>query len=152
MRRISWGLALLVVVVLASQVAAECPQCERYKGYGAAPCSAGGMLQPGCCDCKPTACDNAWDGFCEEKARRSAFWTRVGTGSGGTGGIGGFGVFGGFGAIGWCVVLQARHGGERQLQCRRRQGRGRHALRRRPLKALRATAQLCVPRSGLWGN
>ncbi|MBN2579757.1 MAG: hypothetical protein JXB10_12275 [Pirellulales bacterium] len=39
----------------------------------------GFCLVPGCCECPPTACDNAWAGYCQEKARWQAFWTRVGT-------------------------------------------------------------------------
>ena len=47
----------------------------------AQPCSAPGgfNLAPGCCVCQPCACDNAWDGYCEQKARWQAFWSRLGT-------------------------------------------------------------------------
>ncbi len=97
MHRISWGAALLAVVVLAEGAAADCPQCEKQTGYGAAPCAAGVNIQGGCCDCTPTPCDNAWAGYCQEKARRQAFWAGVGTGSGGAA----MGGFPGIGRIGW---------------------------------------------------
>ena len=37
-------------------------------------------MQPGCGECQPHCCDNAWAGYCQEKARQQAFWYRVGSG------------------------------------------------------------------------
>lgn len=35
-------------------------------------------LVPGCCEFPPSACENAWVGYCEERAKWKAFWYRVG--------------------------------------------------------------------------
>ena len=57
------------------------PTHQQASGLGAQPCAvAGGFhLVAGCCECAPGACDNAWDGYCEQKARWQAFWARLGT-------------------------------------------------------------------------
>jgi hypothetical protein len=79
---------LLALAVLTSSAfganysrSGSCASCERSSGYGASACAgpAGYNLAPGCCECPPSACDNAWAGYCQEKARWQAFWTRVGT-------------------------------------------------------------------------
>jgi hypothetical protein len=58
-----------------------CTSCDQGYGFGAPPCAAPFFgWQPGCCQEPPTACDNAWAGYCCEKARWKAFWYRVGTG------------------------------------------------------------------------
>lgn len=91
MRWIRWASALLAVcAVTCSATAAEhtrgpgstCTGCEKYDCLAAPAC---GMpfygWKPGCCQCQPTACDNAWATYCDEKARWRAFWYRVGTGA-----------------------------------------------------------------------
>ena len=90
MRWMQLGSALLALVVLTSPAfganynrngSGGCASCERSSGYGAPACAgpAGYNLAPGCCECPPSACDNAWAGYCQEKARWQAFWARVGT-------------------------------------------------------------------------
>ena len=90
MRWICWASALLAVSVLASPAAGlqAMPGGQMtYAGggdnqaYCAPACGAPfyGMV-PGCCECPPSPCDNAWAGYCEEKARWKAFWYRLGTG------------------------------------------------------------------------
>lgn len=45
----------------------QAPACGGTFGYG---------LAPGCCECPPSCCDNAWDTYCEEKARWQAHWAQ----------------------------------------------------------------------------
>ncbi len=87
MRWIGWACALsLLLVIHAGIIYAACPTCggndmASYRAYGGPACYSppGYCLQWGCCECPPSACDNAWDGYCEEKAKWQAFFTRVGT-------------------------------------------------------------------------
>jgi hypothetical protein len=65
---------------------AGCSTCggndaNGYRSYRGPACFSppGYCLAPGCCECPPSACDNAWDGYCEEKAKWQAFFSRVGT-------------------------------------------------------------------------
>ncbi|MBN2475339.1 MAG: hypothetical protein JXB62_12065 [Pirellulales bacterium] len=60
-------------------VSAGCGHFHVHQG----PTHAGSFcgMTPGCCRCGPSACDNAWDGYCHEKARWQAFWYKVGTGT-----------------------------------------------------------------------
>ena len=48
------------------------PACASSPGYN---------LTPGCCQCQPHCCDNAWEGYCQNKARWQSFWQLVGTGA-----------------------------------------------------------------------
>jgi len=45
------------------------PMCANPGGFA---------FVPGCCECQPSCCDNAWAGYCQQKARWQAFWARVG--------------------------------------------------------------------------
>ena len=38
-------------------------------------------LAPGCCEPRRHCFDNAWDGYCEQRARWDTFWCKVGTGA-----------------------------------------------------------------------
>ena len=38
-------------------------------------------LTPGCCEPRHACCNNAWDGYCQEKAYWQNFWCKVGTGA-----------------------------------------------------------------------
>ena len=89
MRRMQWSSIFLALAVLTSTAFAAnynrsnsggCASCEPRSGYAAPACAGpiGYDLAPGCCECPPSACDNAWAGYCQEKARWQAFWTRVG--------------------------------------------------------------------------
>ena len=83
------GWVSVVSLLLALQAAgayAACPTCggndmASYRAYcGPAGFSPPGYcLAPGCCECQPSACDNAWDGYCQEKAKWQAFFAQVGT-------------------------------------------------------------------------
>ena len=84
-------LVLPVVCGLAGPAAGEGCNCGgtspygcngAYGSYYAPACAVSfyGMV-PGCCICPPSPCDNAWDGYCEERAKWKAFWYRVGTGA-----------------------------------------------------------------------
>jgi hypothetical protein len=90
MPRISWASLPLAVLALTSAAvgsdfgygwgttSASCGQCYT---YGAPACGAPFFgWQPGCCQDPPSPCDNAWAGYCEEKARWKAFCYRLGTG------------------------------------------------------------------------
>jgi hypothetical protein len=58
------------------------PSPQSYNSLSGPACFSppGCAVAPGCCECPPTACDNAWDGYCQEKAKWQAFFSRVGTG------------------------------------------------------------------------
>jgi hypothetical protein len=87
MRRIAWACVVLTLLLVESEIAcAVCISCNgadacSYRAYRgpACCCPPGYALAPGCCECPPSACDNAWDGYCEEKAKWQAFFARVGT-------------------------------------------------------------------------
>ena len=91
MRWIRWAFALSAVCVLAcSAPGAELTwgqptpwlDCEQCYGLAAPACGMQfSCLVPGCRQCQPTACDNAWATYCQEKAKWRAFWYRVGTGA-----------------------------------------------------------------------
>ena len=38
-------------------------------------------LAPGCCEPRRHCFDNAWDGYCQERARWDTFWCKLGTGA-----------------------------------------------------------------------
>ena len=90
MRWICWATGLLGVCSLLSLAAGldsaygwdgSCSNCSQNYTYGAPACGAPLFgFTPGCCEFPPSLCDNIWDGYCQEKARRSAFWQRFGTG------------------------------------------------------------------------
>jgi len=91
MRSIGWFLGVVVGLGWAGSAAAlemgfnGCGSCAggmpcEGTGFGAPPCAApffGGT--PGCCRMAPTPCDNAWDGYCEERAFWRAIWHQAGT-------------------------------------------------------------------------
>jgi len=87
MRWIYWVSALSFLLLFQSTIAdAGCSSCigndgGSYRAYRGGACFSppGYSLAPGCCVCPPSACDNAWDGYCEEKARWQAYFTQVGT-------------------------------------------------------------------------
>jgi hypothetical protein len=79
---------LFVVVWVGAALGADsyCASCNgaskaaMMQAYGAPACCAPGygMLVPGCCDCPPSCCDDAWAGYCEEKARVRAWLDSLG--------------------------------------------------------------------------
>ena len=88
MRWICWAVALSAICGLASEAVGfettwNTGMMSSGGAYGhaycASPCASSlyGTV-PGCCDYPPSCCDNAWAGYCEEKARCHAFWHRVG--------------------------------------------------------------------------
>jgi hypothetical protein len=90
MRWMGWSAAMVVVAGLAAPGGAlaagggldvSCTGCGHMAAFGSEACVGPGgySLSPGCCECPPCACDNAWDGYCEQKAHRQEFWTRFGT-------------------------------------------------------------------------
>jgi hypothetical protein len=87
MRWITWASTLSVLLLFQSAISyAGCSSCNgndsgSYRAYRGAACYSppGYCLSPGCCECPPSACDNAWDGYCEQKAKWQAFFTKVGT-------------------------------------------------------------------------
>jgi hypothetical protein len=79
---------ILVIVVLGlagSAVAGEpgCASCNKgtVGPWDAEACAApcGFTLAPGCCEERRHCCDNAWDGYCEHRAKVDACWARLGT-------------------------------------------------------------------------
>jgi len=88
MRWSSWAFILVILLLVNSAVASDlgCTTCNGADGAsyralrgGACFCPPGFGTQPGCCVCPPSACDNAWDGYCDHKAIWQAFFYRVGT-------------------------------------------------------------------------
>ncbi|MGA2798916.1 MAG: hypothetical protein ABSE63_15160 [Thermoguttaceae bacterium] len=87
MRWLGWATAVSFLLLVNSAITyAGCASCGgsdmgSYRSYRGSACYSppGYCLAPGCCECPPSACDNAWDGYCEEKAKWQAFFTRVGT-------------------------------------------------------------------------
>jgi hypothetical protein len=83
MPRMCWTV-LLGTLLVWSQLAAGgeplSPACD-------CPCQVKGRaepayaLAPGCCEARRHCCDNAWDGYCAEKARWDTFWCKLGTGA-----------------------------------------------------------------------
>ena len=92
MQRTCWAIALLATFGLIGPAAAAelvhpkgapCTKCQKPHSFAAPAC--GGPVfgtAVGCCEQPPTACDNAWAGYCQEKQRWKAFWYRIGTGAG----------------------------------------------------------------------
>lgn len=86
MHRITLIIAVLAATALtigvsADALALECNCHGGLHGLGARACAGSYYgMQPGCCECPPSPCDNAWAGYCDEKAKCRAFWHRFGTG------------------------------------------------------------------------
>jgi hypothetical protein len=76
------GGVMAVCLTVAAQADCGCGGMSRgsYNSLSGPPCFSppGGYLAPGCCECPPSACDNAWAGYCEHKAKWQAFFARVG--------------------------------------------------------------------------
>lgn len=77
MRSICWVPAVLLICGLVSPVLGLQPIIEAngttaeggaWGPAAAPPCGVWcfGMM-PGCCQCPPSCCDDAWDGYCEQK-------------------------------------------------------------------------------------
>jgi len=86
MRSILTVLAASAVLGAAATAVAIDPGCStcgncQGSGFAAPPCGAPLYGTPGCCECPPGPCDNAWDGYCEHKAFWQAIWHNVGTGA-----------------------------------------------------------------------
>ena len=83
MRWMGWASALLSVYALACPAAGFEPGCGAgcgtvHRAYGAGACAAPAYgWEQGCCEHPPSCCDNAWAGYCEEKARWEAYWRQV---------------------------------------------------------------------------
>jgi hypothetical protein len=75
----SMGMVLVPTMTYAGCLCGEASP-HSYYNYSGPACFGppGYCLAPGCCECAPCACDNAWAGYCEQKARWQAFWTGVG--------------------------------------------------------------------------
>lgn len=90
MRWICWAILSLAVCALVGAAAGTdpayggegpCGSCEpNYSYYAPACASPFHGTVPGCCEFPPSPCDNAWAGYCQEKARCRSFWQRLGTG------------------------------------------------------------------------
>jgi hypothetical protein len=52
---------------------------RSYQSLSGPPCFSPLNLAPGCCECPPSACDNAWAGYCQHKAKWQAYFAQVGT-------------------------------------------------------------------------
>ncbi|MBN1393998.1 MAG: hypothetical protein JW959_03120 [Pirellulales bacterium] len=88
MQRNRWIFAASVlagVFALAADLDAGCGcgSCDGTTSYWAlgrgACCSPPGYcMTPGCCELYRPCCDNAWAGYCENKAKVQAFWAKVG--------------------------------------------------------------------------
>jgi len=83
MPRMRWTVLLGVSLIWAPLAAAGEPispacDCQCRARCHTPPAYA---LSPGCCEAHRHCCDNAWDGYCEERARWDTFWSKVGTGA-----------------------------------------------------------------------
>ncbi len=87
MRWICWVFAPLAVLGTLGQATGlepgghggrTCGSCEHHGGLSAPPCGVSfyGMT-PGCCETPPSACDNAWAGYCDERAHWKSRWYRM---------------------------------------------------------------------------
>lgn len=85
MRSICWTSAMLSVVGLVGSASGFELGCNHAGTCGSGPWSA--LCAPacaapaygterGCCESTPSCCDDAWAGYCQERARRLAFWDR----------------------------------------------------------------------------
>jgi hypothetical protein len=76
------GLMAVCVTIAAEAADCGCGGMSRrsYNSLSGPPCFSPPdcSLAPGCCECPPSACDNAWAGYCEHKAKWQAFFARVG--------------------------------------------------------------------------
>jgi hypothetical protein len=87
MRSTVWISAVLIGLGCAAVAVAFEPGCTtcgtscQGTGLGAPACAAPFYGTPGCCECPPGPCDNAWEGYCEKKACWQAIWQNVGTGA-----------------------------------------------------------------------
>ncbi len=77
-----WTVSLGAFLVWAQLAAAG----EPLSPAGDCPCLAkcagpAYSLSPGCCEPRRHCFDNAWDGYCVERARWDTFWCKVGTGA-----------------------------------------------------------------------
>lgn len=79
-----------VSLVVSMAMVAKAADCgcggmsnRSYKSLSGPPCFSppGCAVSPGCCECPPSPCDNAWDGYCQHKAKYQACWAKFGTGS-----------------------------------------------------------------------
>ncbi len=79
MPRMRWTVLLGALLLWAQWVSAvepllpasNCP-CRAAPAYA---------LSPGCCEPHRHCFDNAWDGYCAERARWDTFWCKLGTGA-----------------------------------------------------------------------
>lgn len=85
-------MGVVAAVVIFSGVAARanayqpgCLDCNRnsrldMRALCGPPCCSpfGYALTPGCCEYSRPCCENAWDGYCEHRAKVEAFWSRIG--------------------------------------------------------------------------
>jgi len=112
MRWISCALAFTAAVGMATTAIAAGPiwgatgagcGCDgvAFQSLSAPPCAAPafGSMVPGCCECQPSGCDNAWAGYCQEKACKECLWHAAGTYSC-------FGIYGGHGGYGMMHAQQ----------------------------------------------
>ncbi len=93
MRWIRWILSSCAVALfcsVANAADATAPQpdcaCRTAKSCGPACCtkrcaSPGLPLTPGCCEHGNNSCNNAWEGYCRDKAPWEALWCKLGTGA-----------------------------------------------------------------------
>jgi hypothetical protein len=82
MPRMSWTVLLGTIFVCVRLVAVGEPLSPPCGCHYPVTCHSGPVysLSPGCCESRHHCFDNAWDGYCQERARRDAFWCKVGTG------------------------------------------------------------------------
>ena len=89
MQRINWILTAAVIVGVFGSTAGlhagcgcNCAMTYQERALcGEACCSPSECyhLTPGCCEDSHPGFDNAWDGYCEHRAKVQAFWAKVGT-------------------------------------------------------------------------
>jgi len=85
-RSICWTSVMLSVVGLVGSASGLELGCNhagtcgsgQWSAYCAPACAAPAYgTEQGCCETTPSCCDDAWAGYCQERAQRQEFWDRV---------------------------------------------------------------------------
>ena len=82
MRWVCWMAVVGLALAVAGPAAGQEVVLGNHGGHNpyCAPACGAPMygLVPGCCEFPPNGCTDAWEGYCEERARSRAFWERLG--------------------------------------------------------------------------
>jgi len=77
----SLGAFLLLAQGAVADQPCDCPSQANCPCQGKCHAARAYALAPGCCEARRHCFDNAWDGYCQERARWDTWWCKVGTGA-----------------------------------------------------------------------